>query len=287
MDFSWKNISKPSDISFSQGYLIEGNNKQEKGDGNVEKVISGKQLPHYQDKGVKEMKKNAEFSTEKFLGIKYEKRKDGGYIYASVPVIVRLTEGELMDLPEIRKDEEEEREFFMDILRRVTRNVLIDNMAVFDATDIVYGDQDPETICSVARMMKPEVMIRCERLEKGTASGSENAFDLVSGKFTANSPMGFISRRSGEEENDETIGQITGFPTERELIDILSCPEECAAVRLTYSFRIFDPEDDHARDYWDRRCHALEEVLGGHFTKEQIEKAGPEDLMIQVNQFEE
>lgn len=229
------------------------------------------------------MKKNIEFSTEKFLGIKYEKREGGGYIYASVPVIVRLTEDELMDLPEIRKDEGEEREFFMDILRRVTRNVLIDNMAVFDATDIVYGDQDPETICSVARMMKSEAMKRCEGIEKRTASGSENALDLVSGKFTANSPMGFISRRSEKEENKE----ITGFPTERELIDILSCPEEYSAVRMTYSFRIFDPEDDHARDHWDRRCHALEEVLGGHSTKEQIEKAGPEDLMIQVNQFEE
>lgn len=229
------------------------------------------------------MKKATEFSTEKFLGIKYEERKDGGYIYASVPVIVRLTEGELMDLPEIRKDEEEEREFFMDILRRVTRNVLIDNMEIFDVTDIVYGDQDTEIILDTARMMKPEVMIRCERLEKRTASGSENAFDLVSGKFTANSPMGFISRRSGKEENKE----ITGFPTKRELINILCCPEECAAVRFTYSFRVFDPEDDHARDHWNRRCYALEEVLGGHFTKEQIEKAGPEDLMIQVNQFEE
>lgn len=229
------------------------------------------------------MKKTTEFSTEKFLGIKYEEREDGGYIYASVPVIVRLTEDELMDLPEIRKDEGEEREFFMDIARRGTRNVPIDNMEIFDVTDIVYGDQDTETICSTARMMKPEVMIRCERMEKGTVSGSENAFDLVSGKFTANSPMGFIPRRSGKEENKE----ITGFPTKRELIDILCFPEECAAVRMTYSFRVFDPEDDHARDHWDRRYHALEEVLGGHFTKEQMEKAGPEDLMVQVNQFRE
>lgn len=99
------------------------------------------------------MKKTTEFSTEKFLGIKYEEREDGGYIYASVPVIVRLTEGELIGLPEIRKDEGEEREFFMDILRRGARNVPIDNMAVFDATDIVYGDQDTETICSTARMV--------------------------------------------------------------------------------------------------------------------------------------
>lgn len=229
------------------------------------------------------MKKTTEFSTEKFIGIKYEKREDGGYIYASVPVIVRLTEGELIALSEIRKDEEEEREFFMDILRRGTRNVLIDNMEIFDVTDIVYGDQDPEIICSTARMMKSEAMKRCERIEKRTVSGSENAFDLVSGKFTANSPMEFIPRRSGKKENKE----ITGFPTYRELINILCCPEEYAAVRFTYSFRIFDSEDDYARDHWDRRRYALEEALAGHFTKEQMGKAGPEDLMIQVNQFEE